>query len=228
MSIYKDCSRACRELAATGKAFIDIDVVNAAADPGWAAKHFREAQRHANQIVGTEYRAGKLVRYGPVKYENEDDYVRRAGRVLYADAAEGPQEIETPNGKFGPIHDRDDKLARVGRRRGTKRDDFTSWDAQTAEAVVGDGMLVDGRPLMRRINTLEANLKQANKRNEELVAEVERLRKGLANGSNGSDVVSHEMLRSMVDDRVIEITGALEARLADLEKQEERRAKLYA
>lgn len=225
MSIYKACSSACRELAKTGEPFIDIDVVNAAAQDGWSDRNYREAQRQANQIVGTDYRAGKLVRYGPVTFEGNKDYVRKAGRVLYADAEAGPKTIETPNGKFKQISDRSDDLARVGRRQGTRRDDFTAWDQQSPEAIRSDSMLVDGRPLERRIHQLEAELRAATKRCDELEVENQRMREAKA-----GEMVPIAPDRKQIDEAVLEALAALEldSRIKTLEDREESRARMYA
>lgn len=228
MSIYKACSAACRELASKGEPFIDIDVVNQAAQDGWSERNFREAQRHANQICGTEYRGGRIVRYGPVTFEGEKDYVRKAGRVLYAGAETGPEIFSTPNGEFPQIHDRDDPLSRVGRRRGTRRDDLTPWDEQNPDAIRDDGMMVDGRPLHREIERLRAELKAANNRVQELETESQRLREGkVAASANGKGSV---VPKQLIEDAVLEALSALdvEARLTRLEEVEQRRARMYA
>lgn len=224
MSIYKACSSACRELAKAGEPFIDIDVVNAAAQDGWSDRNYREAQRQANQIVGTEYRAGKLVRYGPVTFEGNKDYVRKAGRILYADTENGPKVLDTPNGKFKQVHDRADNLARVGRRQGTSRDDFTAWDQQSPESIRSDSMLVDGRPLERRIHQLEAELNAANKRCEELEAENGRLRE-----TKAGEMVSLAPDRALIDEAVLEALDALDidGRIKTLEQREADRARMY-
>lgn len=214
MSIYKACSQACRKLAATGEPFIEIDVVNEAAQMGWSKANFKEAQRHANQIVGTEYRSGRLVRYGPVNYQDSVDYVRKAGRILYADSTLGPEKVKTPNGEYDRVQDRDDSIARVGRRKYAARDDFLPWQEQDATSTE-QPFLVDGRPLERRINKLEDDLRLAIKQRIEAEQEVERLRNKLV---NCQPIQDRELLKKHMESMILELAGDVDERLTKLER----------
>lgn len=216
-SIYQLCSQAAKRLAQSDQPFIDIEVAQEAYNQGWNQKNVKEAQKHANQICGVMYRAGKLVRYGPVEFEGETDYVRHAGRIVYGGAETGPETIETPNGTFKRVYDREDTLATVGRRKNSTRDDLQSWEDQAVAAPASGGapMLVDGAPLMQRINELEAKFRRAEADRERLEKENERLRThAVASSSSKTAAVGKP---SGDQDALLEMMSAMEERLAKLE-----------
>jgi hypothetical protein len=158
MSIQAECRRAVHRLAARGEVFTEIDVANEASSSGWSGKHFEQAVEKAYNVVQDEYSKGKLVRYGPVDFRGNLDYARRGTKIVYADVLKGPEVLETPNGKFPRLSSDKDNLARAGRRSGTNRDDTKPWGDQivTKSKQVHRGPPVDAGPLLKRIETLEA------------------------------------------------------------------------
>lgn len=179
-SLYRQCSAAIEQLVATreevdgevratptGAVFTEIDVEAMAATGTWTAKDFERALKDANQVCGTQYRARKLCRYGPVVLaDGSEDYARIAGKIVYADAETGPEFWETPNGKFPKLMVQDDKLTHQGRRHGTNRNDAVSWENQDLKAP--------RRPARRRASSVTSAKSEAELR-KLLVNVMERL-----------------------------------------------------
>jgi hypothetical protein len=104
----------------------------------------------------------------------ENDYVRRAGRILHAPAQHWERKsIKTANGSFKAIDHRDDPLNKSGRRRQYNRDDFTPWADQIPAETENAPTNIELRRLVRE---LRAALSAADHRAEQAVAEAERLR----------------------------------------------------
>lgn len=166
MSLYRECSKAVDRLmseppAQHGGVFTEIDVVAKAATRAWTNDNFTEAQRHANQVCGTKYRERKLCRYGPITLpDGTQDYARIASKIVYADAATGPDEWVTPNGAFPKLMIEDDPLVAQGRRRGTTRNDLVLW--RDEEAPMPENVA----ELRKRIRELEDSLALASRRAE--------------------------------------------------------------
>lgn len=132
-SIQAECRKAMHRLAERGIHFTERDVVEAASMPDWTHVQLVKAGRAAYTVLQSEYRSGKLSRFGPVSipdYENLSDYVRMHSKIVYADAERGPSFVETPNGVFHKMFAANDRISAVGRRPGIDRDDFTAWDQQ--------------------------------------------------------------------------------------------------
>lgn len=129
-SIQAECRDAMNRLAARGITFTERDVVAAASMPNWLPREFVKAGRAAYAVLQSDYRKGRLCRFGPVGVTGDDDYVRLDSKVIYAGATRGPAVVETPNGVFHRMMAEDDKISRVGRRPGIDRNDFIPWDQQ--------------------------------------------------------------------------------------------------
>jgi hypothetical protein len=226
MSIYSECSEALTSLMEHPPddlqgVFTEIDVVRKAGKPGWSSSNFKEAGRHANQVVGTQYRARKLCRYGPVTLpDGSQDYARIGSKIVYADAESGPEVFTTPNGEFPRLMIHEDSLGHPGRRVGTNRNDLDPWDTQdirvkeTTVASNGDGPGVDVRPFERRVAELEANLNRANKLLAERDKELERLRNQRAKTVNGS--LDEDAVRKIAEDAALAVVSDLDEKVSDL------------
>jgi hypothetical protein len=135
MSVYKRCSQAVRELAQGSDLFTELDVIDRASENSWTEEEYRKAMTQANQIAYAYYRSGRLTRFGPVEYNGEQDYVRRASKIVYAGLKTGPTCIESPNGQFPRLMVFNDEIASVGRRSGTNRDDLRAWPQTDNETL---------------------------------------------------------------------------------------------
>jgi len=116
MSIHTDCRAAIDRLAGQGGTFTEFDIANEASGQGtkgWSGKMFQQAAKDAYSVLQAGYKRGKLVRYGPVEYQGNTDYVRRGTKIVYADAEEGPKEFVTPNGTFARLVAEQDTLLKV-------------------------------------------------------------------------------------------------------------------
>src|SRR5437868_4639341 len=126
MSVYTECSAAARELVASGEPFTEIDVAHAAALADWTEDDWREAGRHAPQILSAFWRRAKIVRFGPVvRGGDRPDYVRKdEGFLVVAgvDAWQNGRVLSTPNGNFTAIRYGHDPLRRDGRPPARSRD----------------------------------------------------------------------------------------------------------
>lgn len=180
MSIQAECRAAMNRLAAQGVVFTEIDVANEARSNGWSSTHLERALKDAYNVLAGDYKKGKLVRYGPVNFKGNQDYGRRATKIVYADARYGPEAWETPNGKFPRLYSRDDLLARAGRKAGTARDDTKPWSVQSPVQQPQElkGPPIDPAPFMKKIQELESQ-------NRKLAQELQEVR-GTTNG-NGHD-----------------------------------------
>lgn len=154
-SIYKQCSEAASKLIEDppkvhGGVFTEIDVVQRASKPEWSQDDYKEAHRQANQVLGTRYRERKLCRFGPVELpDGNKDYGRIASKIVYANADNGPEAWETPNGTFQRLMIEGDDIGRQGRRFGTDRTDLVAW---------GDGHTAPADDLQRRVERLEKRI----------------------------------------------------------------------
>lgn len=157
MSIQAECREAMNRLADRGVIFTEIDVANEASTESWSSKNFEAAVRHAYNVLQGDYKLGRLVRYGPVKFNGVGDYARRATKIVYAHPQKGPRNFETPNGRFPRLLASQDSMMTAGRRTGTNRDDTKPWSAQnvSTKKVGLKGPPVDTAPLLRRIQELE-------------------------------------------------------------------------
>lgn len=210
MSIYKQCSEAATKLMQeppkdNGGVFTEIDVVTLAGVPEWSQDDYEDAMRHANQIVGTQYRARKLCRYGPVEFpDGEKDYGRIASKIVYAPAETGPKTWKTPNGTFKKLMMEDDSIGRQGRRRYTNRNDLAPWEDQ--------GIEVKSSRTTKRIKTLERNLAAERKRSQELESKL-RQREAAGDGE--------------LEERIRAVIGDFDERLGRLEERERKREDVY-
>jgi hypothetical protein len=223
MSLYKQCSEAASNLMANppeefGGVFSEIDVVNAAASRGWSGDNYKEALRHANQVLGTLYRSRKLARYGPVTLPNGNlDYGRIASKIVYAAAETGPEKWKTPNGTFARLMIEDDDFGRQGRRYGTNRNDLAPWDAQD---IHSQGTEKDHAhepdEAERKIVQLKRDLDAAHKQIRELQAENARLREHKAVPANGNSL-DEPRVKQIVEDAVFSVIGDLDERITQIE-----------
>lgn len=140
-SIYTQCSIATAALTKEGEPFSELDVIRHASDGhAWTTWDFAEADTHAPQVLAARYRAGHVVRFGPVDpakvpLTGEADYVRKDGCILYGGTEQfGETGVWTPNGDFDAIHYGEDPLSKAGRRKVHDRDDFTPWADQIESA----------------------------------------------------------------------------------------------
>lgn len=212
MSIQAECREAMNRLADQGQVFTEIDVANEARRTGWATSHLERAMKDAYNVLAGDYKKGKLVRYGPVTFMGNEDYARRATKIVYADAAKGPDVWETPNGAFPRLFADNDALARAGRKVGTDRDDTKPWSVQAPVKRVEErelkGPPVDVQPFMKRIQQLEDEL--ARERKRQPVAAV--VTNGNGNG-NGKHVDNDHALNLPVT--IAELAEILEPKLFD-------------
>lgn len=141
-SVYTQCAAAIDRLIndppREGGVFTEIDVMTEAATKVWSKGQFDEAMHQANEVCGQRYRKRRLCRYGPVKIgkgeSKIEDYARIAGKIVYADAVNGPEYWETPNGRFKKMMEDEDTLSRQGRKPASKRNDAEPWDQQALPA----------------------------------------------------------------------------------------------
>jgi hypothetical protein len=187
VSIYTECSAAARALERAQEPFTDFDIIDHARREEWSEADEQQGRHDAAQIAAAFYRAGRLVRFGPVNFSPEPDYARGdEGRLLYAAAQPKPRKLSTPNGDFPELFYEDDPLYKVGRRKGSTRNDLIDWTAQTPTTSVErerDGVA----RLEKQVERLEELLTEANARVDELEAECERLR----SNSAAEAIVSH-------------------------------------
>jgi hypothetical protein len=167
MSIQTECREAMTRLARQGGIFTEIDVANEARKSEWSGTLLERALKDSHRICASEYKKGVLVRFGPVEFKGHQDYARKATKIVYAHAQNGPQAWDTPNGKFPRLLARNDSLARAGRKVGTDRDDTKPWSMQAPLRKVEElkGPPIDPKPFLKRIQELEAELKQARNEN---------------------------------------------------------------
>lgn len=204
MSVYKECSAALRRLlegtdefrdtrieANGGDVFTEIDVVIEAHKGSWTQKQEVEAQKRANLLLASNYRASRVVRFGPVHFNGVLDYARIAACVVYADPERGPEHWKTPNGEFPRIRHADDKIKSVGRRKASVRDDAVSWPQ---------------KPVIGTAQELREALDEANKRADELEQECGRLRSHSAE-SNGHRTWSREEIEQVAEELIRDRIG---------------------
>jgi hypothetical protein len=120
MSVYAHIKRTADQLQQTGMWLTDLGVVSKALRSEWGAKEHKKALLQANQYLSARYRAGELVRFGPVMVDGERDYVRVNGRIVYADPS--VKTFKTSEREM-PCMTYPDQIGHVGRRAGTNRDD---------------------------------------------------------------------------------------------------------
>lgn len=139
-SIYKQCANAIDRIVQNpprqhGGVFTEIDVVTEAATTDeWGNAEYTKSLHDSNEICGQRFRNRKLCRYGPVTIgkgqDKIEDYARIAGKIVYADAAKGPNIWKTPNGSFKKMMVEDDHLSRQGRKPAANRNDAEPWSEQ--------------------------------------------------------------------------------------------------
>lgn len=188
MSIYTRCAEAVVELRGDppkdqGGIFTELDVVSESLLDGEALS--RTHLRDANNICGQLYRNRQLCRYGPVMLpDGTEDYARIAAKIAYADAEDGPDFWETPNGKFPKLLIGDDKIARPGRRIQTKRNDLEQWVEQDVSERSRNDSLRPSVPdtseesvLQERIRDLEQQVIERDEKIAQLTNTEEFIRK---------------------------------------------------
>lgn len=191
MSIYTSCSEAARRLIDEPNlrpvtrgpegVFTELDVILLAArqEGGYSESQMKIAQREASQVMGTLFREGKAVRFGPVTIPDEsvEDYVRVCSKIAYA-SAEGPKTIETPNGTFRRLLAKSDKIkARPGPRLGYARDDLEPWvttEAHTAVQRENVRLKAENAALRSRMEDLERESDRLRQHIAKMTAERER------------------------------------------------------
>lgn len=208
MSIQAECRAAVNRLARQGGVFTEIDVANEAGTDGWSGKMFEQAMSKAYNVLQSEYKAGKLVRYGPVDYNGVKDYARRGSKILYADAHKGPSMLTTPNGNFPRLLSQNDEMAHAGRKAGTNRDDTKPWATQKpmlSPRKTATGPPVDVAPLLRRIEKLEAE-------NNQLRSNGHTNGNGNGNGHNGN---GNGHIKPWDESLISELADAIAARMEE-------------
>ena len=142
-SVYRQCAAALDRIIQNpprqhGGVFTEIDVTTEAATNDWNNVEYTKSLHDSNEICGQRFRGRKLCRYGPVVIgkgkDKVEDYARIAGKIVYADAAKGPEIWETPNGKFRKMMVEDDHLSRQGRKPAANRNDAEPWSEQALPA----------------------------------------------------------------------------------------------
>jgi hypothetical protein len=190
-SIYKQCAAAIDSLILNPPkdhdgVFTEIDVISEAASKDWSKADYDKAMHQANESCGKRYRDRKLCRYGPVKVGKgvnaARDYARIAGRIVYADAIDGPNEWKTPNGTFKKLMENEDTISRQGRKPAANRNDAESWDRQvipsklrrrrTVKSAKDRDVMEIVMQLVRRVDDLEQAEQQ---RNEFIKKQAERI-----------------------------------------------------
>lgn len=235
MSIYSECSKALRELMKDppedfGGVFTEIDVVRLAGHAGWSKDNYKEAVRHANNLMGAQYRARKLCRFGPVKLPNGQlDHARIASKIVYASAETGPKVWETPNGKFKRMMMENDPIQRAGRKIGTNRNDLASWDGQNLSMVSTKATPVPvpvdtPADVTPKVETHAEIVVRLRARIQELEDENERLRAAAATHHCDHevadlDVATAAAVKKIAEDAVLAVVGDLEDRVARIEKK---------
>lgn len=186
MSVYRECSKVARELLRSDEPFTDLDIIQRAQSPDWTEKEHKKALHDAAQIAAAFYRAGNLVRFGPVEYGPERDYARGAeGHLLYRAATPPSRPLKTPNGTFDEVFYADDPLYKNGRRKGTTRNDLEPWSAQSPVPSIESG----ARSSADRENAkLKADLASAHDRIDALETELDRLRERMM--AHGGEAIS--------------------------------------
>lgn len=206
MSIQAECREAMNRLAAGGGTFTEFDVANEASgqgQKGWTAKLFEQAVRDAYNVLQGDYKRGRLVRYGPVKFQGIQDYARRGTKIVYAHPTKGPTIFNTPNGDFPRMHAEKDALARAGRRVGTNRDDTRPWEGQIVNQR-RSGPPIDTAPLLRRISELEAE-----------VARFKTNGNGNGNGHSSADKEMDQLVELLVDRLTPKVADGVKNSLAE-------------
>lgn len=142
-SVYRQCAAAIERIIKNpprqhGGVFTEIDVATEAATDAWNNAEYSRSLHDSNEICGQRFRNRKLCRYGPVIIgkgkDKVEDYARIAGKIVYGDAANGPEIWETPNGNFKKMMVEDDHLSRQGRKPAANRNDAEPWSKQTLPA----------------------------------------------------------------------------------------------
>lgn len=142
-SVYKQCAAAIDRIVQNpprqhGGVFTEIDVATEAATDDWDNSEYTKSLHDSNEICGQRFRNRRLCRYGPVVIgkgkDKIEDYARIAGKIVYADAARGPDVWVTPNGKFRKMMVEDDHLSRQGRKPAANRNDAEPWSEQALPA----------------------------------------------------------------------------------------------
>lgn len=214
-SVYKQCSQALRETLEEGRPFTELDIVNRASAVEWNKARWKQALTSANQLLNAQYRAGKLVRFGPVKYQGELDYARIGTKIVYAglDAT----SLKTPNGTFSTLTHDQDQISAPGRRVGTNRDDMVVWSEQEDTALIQETATMTGnidvRPFERRIASLESERNRLVKECRRLTQEIEKLK------NQNEDPIT-QAIEQLVEDQVMALVGDLETRISNVERTE--------
>lgn len=142
-SVYRQCASALDRIIQNpprqhGGVFTEIDVTTEAATNEWNNAEYTKSLHDSNEICGQRFRGRKLCRYGPVVIgkgkDKIEDYARIAGKIVYADAAKGPDIWKTPNGEFRKMMVEDDHLSRQGRKPAANRNDAEPWSEQALPA----------------------------------------------------------------------------------------------
>lgn len=195
-SIYVQCADAARRLLdnpdlrivttdAPEGIFTELDVIFLASREGdYNPEMMKVAQREASQVMGTLFRSGQAVKFGPVQVPGLDqpDYMRVASKLVFAHP-EGPKAIKTPNGTFSRLGVDEDLIVRQGRRPGANRNDLESWEDQDIlHRRSGEPTTAQEREIAR----LQAELAAATHRYEEAEAELHRLREHRATVTHGN------------------------------------------
>lgn len=211
---YKQVSAATRRLMKADDVFTEIDVVNVAyeveGNQSWGDKQWRTAANDAQQVCAALYRSARLVRFGPVQVPGlEPDYARRGvgGKIVYA-PRDTVKEWKTPNGNFPALNYFHDEIKKASRRKGIDRDDSQPWAGQKMGSTKDDeSLLPDLEEMRSELERAQADLKAANKRNDELQAEVVHLR---ANGVPPENSLLVEI--PVTDDFLDQLVDRLRAR----------------
>lgn len=197
MSMYTDCGQAARQLiddpslvdpdqyAGIIGVFNELDVITLTArDCGpFGDDEFKLASHEASQVMKALFNSGIAVRFGPVQPPGfEPDYLRVDSKILYAHP-DRYTEIQTPNGTFPRMFDKDDYIGRPGRRAGTNRNDLESWDLlATRETPAASGQ--------HEVIRLRAEVATLTQRLDAAEAENHRLREHRAQALTAEDIAS--------------------------------------
>lgn len=169
MTVYIRLTEAVAQLRDKLGVFTELDAIEISS-PGWTDEEYGRGMREANNLCGRLYRIGQLCRYGPVSLpDGTRDYARLGpGKIVYADAEDGPEYWETPNGRFPKLFAIQDEIARPGRRIQTNRNDGILWGEK------GNELMTRRRGSDPRIRELEAMLATRDERIDELEDALER------------------------------------------------------
>lgn len=207
MSIYTECGAAARSLLADPGLrpsnrgpvgiFTEQDVIYLAARAhigGYDESDMIVATREASQIMGTLFRNQQVVRFGPVQIPGLalKDYLRLSTKIVYT-GLDGPTRLETPNGVFEAFLSDDDTIIKQGRRLGTNRDDFLSWDEQEiVPKSIPRAVTAEQREIIR----LRAETDTLREMVADRDAEIQRLHDQVAN------VITRDDVQTMIAEQI--------------------------